>query len=451
MAQLLQHGTVYREPGRFAGWPANYGMWAFEGGEEPEIVLCFTSGRLGEAAFDDRFHQTDQSQPFETIQARSIDGGVSWTTALMPAASPGGRAISADEHMHAGKGLRVGEAIEGDLTLLPPCPGGVPFAHPEFALMCGRTGLEAGCRSFFYWSVDRCHCWEGPFALPSFGTTGVAARTDYLVLGADSCLLLLTVNKSNGKEGRVAAVRTDDGGQRWRLTSFLGDEPEGFQIMPASTRLPGGAILTATRTTGPAQLTLGGKDFDRGFWIDLFRSDDEGASFTRLANVTGVSRSGNPPTLTRLIDGRLVLVVGWRLPPYGVRARISSDDGNSWGEWIVLRDDGGCGDIGKRRRRLYNGMTIEPGSHASSSGKLESKSPRLCLGSPCHSRFIQDSMFLTQSDLRYAGYPRTVMRHDGKLVTAYYYAMTETGERFIGVTIWEPPPPVVTDVSGPRL
>ena len=25
----MQHREVFREPGRFGGWPANYGLWAF--------------------------------------------------------------------------------------------------------------------------------------------------------------------------------------------------------------------------------------------------------------------------------------------------------------------------------------------------------------------------------------------------------------------------------------
>ena len=25
-----EHVIVYREPGKFAGWPANYGMWAWD-------------------------------------------------------------------------------------------------------------------------------------------------------------------------------------------------------------------------------------------------------------------------------------------------------------------------------------------------------------------------------------------------------------------------------------
>ncbi|MEZ4727442.1 MAG: hypothetical protein R3E79_09940 [Caldilineaceae bacterium] len=36
----MQHITIYREPGRFAGWPANYGIWHWGN----EIVVGFTAG-----------------------------------------------------------------------------------------------------------------------------------------------------------------------------------------------------------------------------------------------------------------------------------------------------------------------------------------------------------------------------------------------------------------------
>jgi hypothetical protein len=29
MVPPMQHREVFREPGRFGGWPANYGLWAF--------------------------------------------------------------------------------------------------------------------------------------------------------------------------------------------------------------------------------------------------------------------------------------------------------------------------------------------------------------------------------------------------------------------------------------
>ena len=106
-------------------------------------------------------------------------------------------------------------------------------------MMLAKTGLSEGCKSFFYWSIDKCHSWHGPFAVPALDRTGIAARTDYIVLGPQSCLMLLTANKADGKEGHVMAIKTADGGKTWRLASFLGPEPEaGFQIMPASVKLP---------------------------------------------------------------------------------------------------------------------------------------------------------------------------------------------------------------------
>ena len=36
----MQHVTVYREPGRYAGWPANYGIWSWG----DEVVVAFTAG-----------------------------------------------------------------------------------------------------------------------------------------------------------------------------------------------------------------------------------------------------------------------------------------------------------------------------------------------------------------------------------------------------------------------
>ncbi|MBT3603447.1 MAG: exo-alpha-sialidase, partial [Candidatus Latescibacteria bacterium] len=36
------------------------------------------------------------------------------------------------------------------------------------------------------------------------------------------------------------------------------------------------------------------------------------------------------------------------------------------------------------------------------------------------------------------GYPRTVLRADGSIVTAYYYNDAAEGDRYIGATIWKP-------------
>jgi hypothetical protein len=363
----MGHVTIYRERSRFAGWPANYGIWSWG----DEIVLGFT---LGHHKADGGYHARDRSKPFVTMQARSLDGGRTWTVEPIPCKTPGNRGLSADEHMNPGMG--VGDLLDGENAPVDH-PGGIDFTHPDFALLCARTGLIAGTRSFFYTSTDRCRSWQGPFKLPTYGQTGIAARTDYLVSGSAECTLFLTANKANGREGRTFCARTTDGGRTFDFLAWIGPEPSGFHIMPASVRLSPSRILVVVRCCDdPSGMGA------RRHWIDLYASDDDGKTWVyRNRAVPNTGRGGNPPTLTRLQDGRLCLTYGYRAEPFGIRARLSQDGGATWGEEIILRGDGGCHDL---------------------------------------------------------GYPRTVQRPDGMVVTAYYFSDTPQGERYIAATLWRP-------------
>jgi hypothetical protein len=86
--------------------------------------------------------------------------------------------------------------------------------------------------------------------------------------------------------------------------------------------------------------------------------------------------------LIQLSDGRLCLTYGYRAAPFSIRAWISRDGGRTWNSEIIIRDHGGGRDL---------------------------------------------------------GYPRSVQRPDGKIVTVYYFWDRETGpERYIAATIWQP-------------
>ena len=363
----MEHITIYREQGRYAGWPANYGIWSWGN----EIVVGFTLGHLKVGA---GFHPRDSSKPFAVMQARSSDGGETWQVQEMPCQTPGNRGLSADEHVH--DNLGIAHLLETEDSPFASSED-IDFTHPDFALMCARSGLKAGARSWFYTSDDRCRSWSGPFSLPMFGQTGIAARTDYLVNNPNDCTLFLTASKSNGDEGRVFCARTTDGGKTFEFVSFIGPEPEGFAIMPASVRLSESRILVAVRCRGTK------RDWESAEnWMELYASNNNGETWgymNRPVERTGVG--GNPPTLTQLHDGRLCLIYGYRDAPHSIRAKLSEDDGETWGEEIILRDDGGNPDI---------------------------------------------------------GYPRTVQRPDGKVVTVYYFNDQPDGERYIGVTVWDP-------------
>lgn len=364
----MQHITIFREPGRYAGWPANYGIWSWG----DEIVVGFTVGYHDQSG---GFHTRDRSRPFVAMQARSLDGGQSWQTQPTPCNTPGNRGLSADEHVRPDLGVAQTLTDPDDLSA---CPGHIDFTQPDFALMCARSGLRAGAISWFYLSTDRCRTWQGPYHLPMFNQLGIAARTDYRVYGPKECMLFLTATKPDGEEGRVFCASTTDGGQTFRFISWVGPEYEGYSIMPTSLRLPNGRLLAAIRCQeGPHDRAT------KRNWLDLYASDDDGQSWTfQNQPVSNTGAGGNPPTLTRLQDGRLCLTYGFRDASSGIRAKLSQDDGLTWGEEIVLRNDGGNHDL---------------------------------------------------------GYPRTVQRSDGKLVTVYYFNDHPDSERYLAATLWSPP------------
>jgi hypothetical protein len=138
----------------------------------------------------------------------------------------------------------------------------------------------------------------------------------------------------------------------------------------------------------PSTVRLGGKELltaarrregPKG-WIETYRSLDDGESW-RLDTVPAPDLGeGNPASMIRLADGRVCLTYGCRAAPQGIRARLSPDGGRTWGPEVSLRGGGG----------------------------------------------------------RDLGYPRSVQRPDGKVVTVYYLHDEPGGDRYIAATIWDP-------------
>ena len=350
---------VHRESGRYCGWPANHGIWSWGN----EILVGFEIGyhkgvqkATNPQSQTADTHAIDYTRPAEHVLARSLDGGETWTVERPPSLKPPeGEKVS-----------RVPTGVGGKHPV--DCPGGVDFTHPDFAMTLRMLSYHYG-PSRFYYSYDRGKSWEGPFHLPNFGTPGIAARTDYLVEGKHEMLAFLTAAKSNRRQGRTLCARTQDGAKTWELVSFIGPEPaEGKKSnMPAGLRLSEDTLIVARR---------------RVEGIDLFRSDDNGATWEFSSKpVDATGSNGAPPDMLQLSDGRIALIYGYRSPPYGVRAKLSADGGETWSDEILLRDDGGYWDV---------------------------------------------------------GYTRSVERPDGKIVTVYYFTDSKLTERYVAATIWDP-------------
>lgn len=306
------HKVVYKEAGRFGGWPANHGIWSWG----DEILVGFSAAYFKRMPADR--HQYDSSKPEEPRLARSLDGGETWT-------------------------------VEAPKSLLPPEQGGkqpeplrdpMDFTSPGFAMTVRLTDVHKG-PSRLWFTSDKGKTWRGAYEFPMFGQQGIAARTDYIVRGRREALVFVTASKKNGREGRPLCVRTTDGGLNWSVQGWIGEEPVGFSIMPSSVRLPSGAILTAVRV----------KKDQKTDWIELYESTDDGVTWKLIGNPVSFTggMSGNPPSLLRLQDGRLCITYGYRGEPFGIRAVLSSDNGRAWTKDIVLRSDGAAWDIGYTR------------------------------------------------------------------------------------------------------
>lgn len=350
-AEPVRQVVVYREPGHFAAWPANNGIWQWQ----DEILVGFT---LGYYQADDESHSVARDRPTRAVLARSLDGGETWT-------------------------LEDPAGFVGDGGRPAPAPGGLDFGDPHLAIRVGGPPPYHQTGDSFFVSGDRGKTWRGPYLFSGLENLKLTARTDYL-LGPGEALLFLSADQPGVKAGnyqdRALMARSSDGGRSFQFVSWITREPHSTRsVMPSSARISNSEIVAALRRRDDSHSI-------RRNWIDLYASTDSGASWEFRSKVADTDQpdaahNGNPPALVRLRDGRLVVTYGYRSKSYGIRARISRDNGKTWGREVVLRDDGATWDL---------------------------------------------------------GYSRSVQRGDGKVVTIYYYTTADHPEQHIAATIWDP-------------
>ena len=315
----MQNVIVASEAGRFSGWPANNGLWRWDGGRE--ILVGFSFGDFVEQEGHNLKGGSDAALGVVSRLARSRDGGRTWT-------------------------VEDPENFVGDGGVAADSPGGFNFQAPGFALRVvgvGYHGSQDPVGSFFV-SGDRGRTWRGPYRFGALmkdaNLQGMAltARTRYLVTGPHSCLLFMSARPSGSIPGQIATdktfvAETTDGGRSFHFVSWIVPLQDPYRaVMPTVGRLADGTIIAALRRRDVA-------NNQAPCWVDCYASRDNGRSWSFSSRVgqTG-AENGNPPALTVLKDGRVVCAYGDRSRDK-LFARVSADGGKSWGADIVLRED----------------------------------------------------------------------------------------------------------------
>lgn len=294
---ILGHSTVYTEDGIYAGWPANHGAWQWG----DEFLVGFMRGphEIG------GMHNI--ARPFQKVQARSLDGGNSWSVEI--------------------------PSVDFEAAETSPAP--------EFDLaqsiirVCGRYdhgGEQCTQEGGFYISGDRGRSWAGAYAFDGLDRAfnrnlHCTSRTSVL----DGVLFLTSAHKNVwGSDFTFCA--THDG------RAF---EPHGVvlngtgrAVMPKAANV-GDRMVVVMRRFGSERA---------GGWIDACFSDDRGATWSKpvLVAETGM-HNGNPPALIEL-DGVLYCAFANRSNCQLLLSR-SADGGETWSQAAVLRENGDS-DIG---------------------------------------------------------------------------------------------------------
>lgn len=292
----MKHGIVYAEEGIYAGWPANHGAWQWG----DEFLVGFLRGRYSKK---EAMHAI--AEPYEKVQARSLDGGETWTVE------------------------KPNVDFECEMPIREPM---FRLQHGDIIRVCGvydHGGERCYNGGGFYLSGDKGKKWNGPFAFRRlqqvFEENGICtARTAYL---ADRGMLFMSDDDANmwGMDS-VFCVQ-----QQGRQFTFLATvcQDDARAVCPSVTSLDG-LIVVAMRRKQTGK---------RAGWIDTYCSQDEGRTWRFLSFVGSTGgHNGNPPALRALPDGRLCCVFGNR-DEGSIICAMSDDRGKTWLNTAIRSND----------------------------------------------------------------------------------------------------------------
>jgi BNR repeat-like domain len=348
IAKNVEHTVVYRRENEFASHPYVRGFWETAAGHLICNFSCATvdyHGDPNQLAHINLVRTAVGGRRAVTV--RSEDRGKSWQ-------------ISNEDKNRSSNDVRAPQpGIDGkreSLFELAPIDYSnrnvlisnfnYQYMRDDFLVKDFVTSLSAITDAperqvFIRISKDAGSTWSRSVMLPLDGLYSLAAVESSMVRSDGCALLFLSGVTKQGSYSRPIVYRSSDDGTNFHFMSFVTPNDtryEGLnQMYPRGLMLPNGRLLCTLRLD---------RDWSGDMWTELHKSDDDGRTWQFLSRVNDF---GAPSAPLRMSDGRLVMVYGSRLPPAGIRAVVSEDEGLTWSSEIIVRDDAGSWDVGYPR------------------------------------------------------------------------------------------------------
>lgn len=337
--ESADHSVVYHSNDEFSAWPFNGGMWNTNEGvvvafithscdySVPEQLHDAQIVRYGSVVSPTENKQNQLShariETYGSIQSmRSTDGGDTWVDAGVIADN-----IETSEQVLYNRIPATEPANYQDNNVLLSC-----WSAPNSA--------SANAVPWVKTSTDNGKTWGEAVRLPTFDYQRIQGRPSYIVRPDGTLLLMLTGKTGTDPHDTPIVYASFNGGQDWSFLSKIDSSERYRMLCPSPVLLDDGTLLTAIRCKISVDCE----------WTELYRSEDGGREWSFVSRVNDLGA----PTKLLHRDGVLIAVYGYRHPPYGIRARCSTDEGKTWSREWILRDDGGNYDIGYPRATILD-------------------------------------------------------------------------------------------------
>ncbi len=317
----IHHFLVHKNPYAYSSWPSvailKNGDW----------VIGFCQSMRHD-------YLVHREPTFHNLLVRSKDQGKSWDS--HPQTVPSYDFFGIDC-------IGVSCISNGDVLVRTVKDPFIPLAHAErdpayahFRRTYGFDGKDNEGSDALPWawdfgtnyvfrSTDHGYTWEEPIAIDlSPFKSGFSPRAIVELSNGD---LLLPLSDETLEPVPDYVLRSQDGGKTWgNLAMMAKDERVGF-YEPALIALANGKVIAMLRTHEPGD-----------YHLYQCTSYDNGYNWSAPQKTP---MWGLPADMLRLQDGRILCVYGYRKYPYGIRACLSSDEGETWDieDELIIRDD----------------------------------------------------------------------------------------------------------------